>query len=305
MVDQGFIPRFSWRELFPQSHRLFFFLLGSPSPLQQGTASCGSCCSWLWLGPHRPCRPGSWQVRLRPPSCPGPASRCLELGLLVLPLMCACAWTSLSVGCGVLGQLGDSCSQLFAASQGCCLPREGETDFKGDPGRQGPGSHPWPDLAAPRAWGQEVAGLVLSERPVLALSIRWGSLRKLGKSQWLGALGEAASWRWLQPSLTGHLPNSCLRPEWTEPGQRSSWPFPGALACRGLRPQLWPGNGDLCPAWCSLSDSEKLHFCSWGYSLQRENGLFNIATNKPYSVLLAPELPTTLQLGSLSLSTSE
>ena len=99
----------------------------------------------------------------------GPASRCLELGLLVLPPMCVCAWTSLLVGCGVLGQRGDGCLQQFAPSQGCCLPQERETDSKGDPGGQGPGSQPWPDLAAPRPRGQEAAGPALSGRPVLAL----------------------------------------------------------------------------------------------------------------------------------------
>lgn len=220
----------------------------------------------------------------------GPASQCLELGLIVLPLMCVCAWTSLLVGCGVLGQRGDGCLQLFAPSQGRCLPQEGETDSKGDPGRQGPGSYLWPDLAAPRARGQEAAGPALSERPVLALGTTWGSLRRLGKSQWLRALGEAACWRWLQPSLTGCLPNSCPRPGWMEPGQRSSWPFPGALS--------WAQASALAWERCSLSDSEKLLSCSWGHSLQREGDLLNIATNKPCSGLLAPELPATLQLGS-------
>lgn len=142
MVDQGFIPRFSWRELVPQSHRLFFFLPGALPLCSRALPPVAVAAPGSGWGPIGPAAPGGWQVSLRPPSCPGPASRCLELGLLVLPLMCVCAWTSLSLGCGVLGQLGDSCSQLFAASQGCCLPREGETDFKGDPGRQGPGSHP-------------------------------------------------------------------------------------------------------------------------------------------------------------------
>lgn len=60
--------------------------------------------------------------------------------------------------------LGYSCLQLqllaCQASQGHCLPREGDTDFKVDPGREGTDSHPWPDLAASRAQAQEVAGLV-------------------------------------------------------------------------------------------------------------------------------------------------
>lgn len=215
-------------------------------------------------------------MRLCPPSCPGPASRCLELGLLVLPLTCVCAWTSLSVGWGP----GAARGQWFAAV--CSLPGPLPPPRRGDrlqrgPWQAGTGSHPWPDLAAPRARGQEAAGLALSERPVLALGTRWGSLRKLGKSQWLQALGEAASWRWLQPSLPGRLPNSCPSLGWTEPGQRSSWPFPGALSCCGLRPRLWPGDGDLCPAWCSLGDSEKLYSCSWGHGLQREDGLLSVA----------------------------
>lgn len=47
----------------------------------------------------------------------GPASECLELGLLVLPLMCVCAWTSLLVGWGP----GTARRRLFAAV--CTFPR--------------------------------------------------------------------------------------------------------------------------------------------------------------------------------------
>ena len=135
-----------------------------------------------------------------------------------------CRW---AVGSwGSYGTVVHSCLQPPRAA---ASPEKGRPTLKGTLAGRALAHTPWPDLAAPRARGQEAAGLVLSERPVLALSIRWGSLRKLGKSQWLRALGEAASWRWLQPSLTGRLPNSCLCPGWTEPGQRSSWPFPGGL----------------------------------------------------------------------------
>lgn len=91
------------------------------------------------------------------------------------------------------------------------------------------------------------------------------------------------------------------KPHWPSPQQLST---PGMDGARAEVQLALPGGLVVAPAsalaWerCSLSDSEKLLSCSWGHSLQREGDLLNIATNKPCSGLLAPELPATLQLGS-------
>ena len=63
------------------------------------------------LGPVGPAAPGGWQAEIVFPSSTGPAPRCLSLGLIVLLLICVCAWTPLSVGRGVPEGLGYSCLQ--------------------------------------------------------------------------------------------------------------------------------------------------------------------------------------------------
>lgn len=177
-------------------------------------------------------------MRLCPPSCPGPASRCLEWGLpCPASLTCGvpgrpCRWA------GVPGAAReDSGSQ----PPGRCLPRGRRPTSRG-PGRQALALHPWPDLAAPRARGQGDGRLALSERPVLALGTRC----RVASASWEKPVASS-------PGRSSRLEVASAKPPWpssqqlsnawdgSEPGQRSAGPSRGP--CRVVGSGLGSGLG--------------------------------------------------------------